>query len=1142
MFQFLAFICYPAVFTVTSNADSGAGTLRDMLQQSAANGTTDADVINFNISDQTEVGRTIVLLSLLPAVTSNLTIDGSTQPGNVFGLSTAKIKIVTSFSYPSEVYGLLMDNVQQVKIYGLYIKNTIVYPSNQNRGLWQGIAIRDCRDIQIGAAGKGNVIIGFQYDIGTNVHFAGGQVHYHSVNLSIKANFVGIEPDGVTLSTTISRPCEINYINGILDIGGTPAEGNIFPLGISIYQINSYDYTGQNVEMYNMPAIITFRYNKVGVDYTELIPFTGAKGFSLGVHSPNGKNTVFIEDNVISSAAAYGIHLINNKHQVAIRRNYIGIDRTLTKRLPIAGEGIFVYSCDKVQIGGDDPADKNYIAYCKPVNVWPGSTVSVNKNSFFCLVNQYPMIFVTWGTRPFPVISINSITATSVSGTATPGSSVELFYADRCGTCAPETYFASASTDASGNWQYDGPVSGSVIASATHNGATSEFTRTVIDAANVKIVHACSNSGSIKDIVPSGAMSVQWLNENGEVVGTAPNLENVPPGKYKLKIVNGDCNAETGFYEIKKAMAINAAGLNLNHASCGANNGWIRGLQVTNNTSAPLKYSWKDAGGNEVGTSIELNNVRAGNYTLNITTADGACTQPYGPVQLTNTSGPNINETNFQVTASECGTSSGKITGITVTGQGDITYKWNNQQGQHVASTPDLLNQPVGVYTLQVSDASGCGIVTSSAITIPETNGIWMNDAGVVTLATCGSSNGTITGISVTGANVYQWFTQAGQLIATTITADLSGVAAGNYYLVAANSSCNKVSKVYTVGNTENTTDYGQPIPEVSDASCGLNNGSIRFVFVKATPAGYRWVNKTSGQTIGNNSPVLDNLDAGAYLLYLLNADGCEKLLGEFSIERAQELRLEQNNVSIVHDRCNLSTGSITGLIVSGKAPFTYKWENETGVIVGEQKDIRRLAAGGYTLSVSDILGCTKTISFNLSNVSESLTQPGVADMQLCNNGEALLIVSNVTSSYGYRLYEDEYSPVWIDEQRSGRFNINVKGDRSYYVSQFSGGCESSRARVNVKVGYSGLNIPNAFSPNNDGVNDTWRIQGIEKYPKAGVTVFNRYGVKVFESADYQTAFDGSWNGNVLPAGVYYYVINIGVDCNPISGNLTIVR
>lgn len=79
-------------------------------------------------------------------------------------------------------------------------------------------------------------------------------------------------------------------------------------------------------------------------------------------------------------------------------------------------------------------------------------------------------------------------------------------------------------------------------------------------------------------------------------------------------------------------------------------------------------------------------------------------------------------------------------------------------------------------------------------------NGITLNDVGTIQNVTCGQSNGSITGIQVSGATQYQWFDQSDQLIATTTDPNLRDVKAGSYYLVAANSSCKKASQLYTVG------------------------------------------------------------------------------------------------------------------------------------------------------------------------------------------------------------------------------------------------------------------------------------------------------------------------------------------------------
>jgi gliding motility-associated-like protein len=86
------------------------------------------------------------------------------------------------------------------------------------------------------------------------------------------------------------------------------------------------------------------------------------------------------------------------------------------------------------------------------------------------------------------------------------------------------------------------------------------------------------------------------------------------------------------------------------------------------------------------------------------------------------------------------------------------------------------------------------------------------------------------------------------------------------------------------------------------------------------------------------------------------------------------------------------------------------------------------------------------------------------------------------------------------------------------------------------------LQIPNVFSPNNDGTNDKWIIANLEKYPDATVHIFNRYGQKVFQSLQYSNPWDGTYNGNPLPVATYYYIIDPKNGVTPIAGYVAILR
>ena len=70
---------------------------------------------------------------------------------------------------------------------------------------------------------------------------------------------------------------------------------------------------------------------------------------------------------------------------------------------------------------------------------------------------------------------------------------------------------------------------------------------------------------------------------------------------------------------------------------------------------------------------------------------------------------------------------------------------------------------------------------------------------------------------------------------------------------------------------------------------------------------------------------------------------------------------------------------------------------------------------------------------------------------------------------------------------------------------------------------YDELYIPNAFSPNGDGVNDSWEILGLQNHPGNKLEVYNRLGIKLYETTDYKSDWNGTYNGQPLPDGTYFY-------------------
>ena len=196
-------VVFANIFTVTSNADSGPNTLRQAILDAATNGTSNSDTIIFQLPNIARAGRTITLLSELPALTSNLVIDGSTQLGTSIGVSDAKVIIQQSNTVTASGFTFLQfQNVSNIEIYGLYLFNSwwsqfVTTPNVK------GIYFTGAKNIKIGAAGKGNYIRGTKT---AAILSQANSVQDYSDSVYIQGNIIGNdETGGITTAGPISQ-------------------------------------------------------------------------------------------------------------------------------------------------------------------------------------------------------------------------------------------------------------------------------------------------------------------------------------------------------------------------------------------------------------------------------------------------------------------------------------------------------------------------------------------------------------------------------------------------------------------------------------------------------------------------------------------------------------------------------------------------------------------------------------------------------------------------------------------------------------------------------------------------------------------------------------------------------------------------
>ncbi|WP_295802117.1 gliding motility-associated C-terminal domain-containing protein [Mucilaginibacter sp.] len=1099
-----SFKAFPAVFVVTSNADSGPGTLREALTLAAANGSATTDYINFNLPGTTEAARTITLLSELPYLSSNLVIDGSTQPGNKISPGDAKVIINNdpNFYYVNaNTAGFTIQNVQDVAIYGLSM--------NQFDGriiqtaVWvaSAISIIESKNIVIGAPGKGNMFDEDEFAIFDGT--VSGTNYSPCLNIKIQSNVFGVV-----------YPTVINlYCDGLLFGGDGALEGNHVSRVLNV--------SGSNVRIIHNYLGVDVAGNVIPNDAPEV---TCSNGSNIEIRD-NVSNNITMRLNVLS-----GFMVIGN--------NDIGINNYIQA-------GVHIFNCSDGTIGSEDITRQNVFhgEGQVEINASFSKNIKLLKNSIRCSSEAYTVGESIDGVV-IPDIKVLVNSDTEYSGTASPGSTVYIYEDNsECPICNPVLIYTEVIADAGGKWKVTGNFKDKkMISNTLLNQNSSQFTtvRVPISANNGVITQpTCGkNNGSIALNEVYNALIIDWYNLNNEKVGGGPKLDKVGEGNYYAVARNGNCSVRTDVFALYNSNPkIYDNSIKVTQPSCGQG-GSITGLTTLVPSQNPITYTWTDDQNKVVGYQTDITGLGAGKYTFTLRDETAGCEVSYGPVILKNASGPNINQSGTKIQPANCGQTTGSITNIGVTGTGTLQYIWWNSQQQQVGTSKDLTGQPAGTYKLQVLDDTQCGPVYTTDITIPEINGITLDESNVTTsIASCSQNNGSIKGISFSDATKFQWTDVNNQVVSST--ADFTGAAPGVYTFTASNNfGCSKTSQQYTVGQQAPVQ-----LPQYAAttlASCfGGKTGSVT-VATDGLVKTLRWVDGQGGPA--GEQPALTNVAAGTYKLYITDQNGCENLYNTYTVEEAQAFKVASTGQT-TSDQCGLNIGSVNNVsITGGVPPYTYKWTDATGKQVGFENSVGSLAAGNYVLNVTDTRCGNVDIPYTITKESAEVATPLVSDVQLCSSGSALLSVNNASADITYRLYETGNSAHQIDEQKGGKFNINVTANRSYFVTQLTGTCESPRAEVKITVGLSTLDIANAFTPNGDGVNDYWKISNIESYPGALVQVFSRYGQKVFESKGYTKPFDGTMNGKKLPPGVYYYVINLNTNCNVLSGSLTLIR
>lgn len=299
-------------------------------------------------------------------------------------------------------------------------------------------------------------------------------------------------------------------------------------------------------------------------------------------------------------------------------------------------------------------------------------------------------------------------------------------------------------------------------------------------------------------------------------------------------------------------------------------------------------------------------------------------------------------------------------------------------------------------------------------------------------------------------------------------------------------------------------------------------------VLLSETVAGGKWSSmNTTVAAIDSVSGAVTTFVAGTTMITysVTDTNGCSNVATRklTVIAPSFSIRNTVTNVQCYGD----STGSVA-LVVVGDPPFAYKWS--TG---DTTTSIDSLATGTYTVAVTQpATQCTLNDSFVIGQPdSLSIVTDTIPDTCQLARGSITVIVSGGTAPYTYawsNVPPPANTAATISGIKAGVYQLKVT-DANNCIDTLT--TPLGEAPCNI------LEIHDVITPNGDGVNDKWVIEGIEFYPGNTVQLFDKWGDLVYEKQSYNNEWYGQGkSGNLLPDGTYFFVVKLN-EKNKTGGN-----
>ncbi|MEO6668468.1 MAG: gliding motility-associated C-terminal domain-containing protein, partial [Ferruginibacter sp.] len=318
-------------------------------------------------------------------------------------------------------------------------------------------------------------------------------------------------------------------------------------------------------------------------------------------------------------------------------------------------------------------------------------------------------------------------------------------------------------------------------------------------------------------------------------------------------------------------------------------------------------------------------------------------------------------------------------------------------------------------------------------------------------------------------------------------------------------------------------------------STTALNSGPVcdgTTLILTATGGSiYQWTGP--GGFSGNGSPLsVSNLQAsqqGKYYVLVKDNNGCEHL--DSTIVDVNP----SPSATTTFNQVNICPGDST--VFSASGGISYEWQPAEGLssAIIQSPKASPSTDTHYEVIVSNSFNCVDTAFIDVNVIAMPQADAG-PDRSMLENEPITIEASIAGDNFTYNWSPSPY----INNISLLQPQVNPPVDTKFILNANSG-CGSSSDSMKVFV-YKDIFIPGAFSPNEDGINDTWYIPALSAFNEYELIVFNRYGEKVFQLRNENRRWDGTFKNKRLPVGAYVYSLVIKKYINPYKGTVMLIR